>query len=115
MNTDDSVIMDYRDALPPRLVDEVRRLIPEVDDEVFERFIKRIRFPVSACRTEQRAHQTIPDAKAISVKKVTSLLVFSPACCVAQRVTQPGNAPLCAPCRQTKILRNLITVFRQFA
>jgi hypothetical protein len=26
-------------------------------------------------------------AKAISVKKVTSLLVFSPACCVAQRVT----------------------------
>jgi hypothetical protein len=25
--------------------------------------------------------------KAISVKKVTSLLVFSPACCVAQRVT----------------------------
>jgi hypothetical protein len=63
MNTDDSVIMDYRDALPPQSVAEVRRLIPDVDDEVFERFIEPIRFPISACRAELRAHQMIPDAK----------------------------------------------------
>ncbi len=49
-----------------------------------------------------------PALEAISVDLPTDLLAISPACCVAPRVASCDDAPLGAPCRQTKIRRNLV-------
>jgi hypothetical protein len=53
--------------------------------------------------------------KAISAKKPTSLLVFSSVFGVVATVTWFDYAPIATPCRQTRILRNLVCPFPPIA
>ena len=74
MNTDDGLIMEYRDVMAPEKIAEVKSLLGPVGDEAFNKFIERVRYPVSAYFAHLRSHSTIPDAKdqKRSLKKLES-------------------------------------------
>lgn len=63
MNTDGGFVVDLKNSLTPEQIREIRELLDGVQGESFDRFIERVRHPVSAYRAHVRAHATIPNAK----------------------------------------------------
>ena len=63
MNTDDFIVMDYGDGLSKDQIKDIRLLLPKVEEDRFDGFIKSLNYRFNVYRASELSHSTIPDAR----------------------------------------------------